>query len=67
MKAIYLMRPAVHIYPISTNFTFARGGAPPLSIEISPGQEITHQSGHCEHLQYIFPEKSDNEQQRPQH
>lgn len=40
------MKKTVHIYLISTNFTFAGGGAPP----ISPGQENAHQSGRCEHL-----------------
>lgn len=56
------MRPTVHIYQFSINFTFASGGAPPLSIEISPGQENAHQSVYYTYLR----KKSDNQEHRAQ-
>lgn len=56
------MRPTVNIYPFSINFTFAYGGAPPLSIELSPGQENNHQPIYYTYLR----KKSDNQQHRAQ-
>lgn len=57
------MRPTVHIYPFSINFTFAYGGAPPLSIEISPG--LIFNNHQPIYYTYLW-KKSDNQQHRAQ-